>query len=151
MINYLKENMPNNPWHKDYKNTKGVYWFGDYCPTLGWVDEGYIHYATNQGIMCVEFLKENKTGIIDTDFNDKELNNISMSLYGKNIYAMYIKTRRYVALKNKISLWDELLDDKTSFEALCNVLKKFSEKGLITFLDIPKLSIKELFGVSLKH
>ncbi|WP_267525648.1 hypothetical protein, partial [Campylobacter sp. MG1] len=81
MINYLKENMPNNPWHKDYKNAKGVYWFGDYCPTLGWVDLNYIHYATNQGIMCVEFLKENKTGTIDIDFSDEELNNISMGLY----------------------------------------------------------------------
>ncbi|WP_267525617.1 hypothetical protein [Campylobacter sp. MG1] len=145
MINYLKENMPNNPWHKDYKNTKGVYWFGDYCPVLGWVDEGYIHYATNQGIMYVEFLKENKTGTIDIDFSDEELNNISMSLYDKDIYAMYIKTRRYVALKNKISLWDELLDDKTSFEAFCNVLKKFSEKGLIEFFEVPDKIKEELF------
>lgn len=146
MINYLKENMPNNPWHKDYKNTKGVYWFGDYCPVLGWVDLNYIHYATNQGIMCVEFLKENKTGTIDIDFSDEELNNISMGLYDKNIEEVYHSIRYcYIPLKNKISMWDELLDYNMSIEAFCNVLKKFSEKGLIEFFDAPEKTKKELF------
>ncbi|WP_267522975.1 hypothetical protein, partial [Campylobacter sp. MG1] len=106
----------------------------------------YIHYATNQGIMCVEFLKENKTGTIDIDFSDEELNNISMGLYDKNIEEMYHSIRYcYIPLKNKISMWDELLDYNMSIEAFCNVLKKFSEKGLIEFFDAPDKIKKELF------
>lgn len=150
MINYLKENMPNNPWHKDYKNTKGVYWFGDYCPTLGWVDEGYIHYATNQGIMYVEFLKENKTGIIDTDFSDEELNNISAYLYNEiDIEEIYSKIHYYITSKHRIHSPD--MDQKIVDQAFFNVMKKFSEKGLIEFFQIPKKIKDELFDGSKKY
>ncbi|WP_267525669.1 hypothetical protein, partial [Campylobacter sp. MG1] len=94
--------------------------------------------------MCVEFLKENKTGTIDIDFSDEELNNISMGLYEENIRAMYNKIGCYIALKNKISTWD-FLGTELSTEALCNVLKKFSEKGLIEFFDAPDKIKEELF------